>query len=86
METDQNIERWDTSNAQYQDTLAKLKERNERAMLSDLLSLANERAFYCSLKRKYCGKYLSSLVCKKKRSRLCQFVYIFTLSYFFFGE
>ena len=72
METEQNIERWNTSNAQYQNALAKLKKRNERAILSDLLSLANERAFYCSLKRKYCGKYLFSLVYQNK--------YIFTPS------
>ena len=58
METEHHIERWDSTHELYKRTLTKLKQRNEATILCDLLTLANERAFYCSLKRKYCGKYL----------------------------
>ena len=55
-EASRGFERWNCDSDNFRETHASLTTRKEKNILRDLLNLAHERSFYCSLKRKYFGK------------------------------
>ena len=50
------MERWVRDEDLFQEAHARILMRKEKNILRDLLNLAHERSFYCSLKKKYFGK------------------------------